>query len=418
MINIKEYINGEITTEAVQRAIDCAAAEKKVLYFPAGTYTVASLELKTNSSLYLHRDAVICALTDEKDWTDYRLKPLIYCENAENVSIRGEGVLSCNGWAFVDDNGERKKTTLRPEHVVMMRSCTNVIVENVTLTETVGWTLHLDNCDDVFIDGVIIRNPPYYRRKNSDGIDINGCRNVTVMNCDIETGDDAICLKNIDRTQPNSPRRDMYNINVFNCRTATTCNATKIGTETVGNIYNVKFDNITVCKHSEITAEGAGEPPVNIINTLAAVSVQSNDGAKVHDLVFKNYFVEYVDTPVFILMQKRERFLSPVPEGGISNVTIDGMYVKKSYRNSQILSCKELKIDNVSLSAMHIQNYEEPSGEYESKLPTGKEYPDVYNFGKFPAYGLYARNADNIHIDDDVIFIDKSNTGRTAVDID
>ena len=65
---------------------------------------------------------------------------------------------------------------------------------------------------------------------------------------------------------------------------ATICNPTKIGTETFGDIYDVVFENITVCKHSAVTTDGPGEPIREMVNPLSAISVQSNDGAAVHEI--------------------------------------------------------------------------------------------------------------------------------------
>ncbi len=56
---------------------------------------------------------------------------------------------------------------------------------------------------------------------------------------------------------------------------ATTCNPTKIVTETFGDIYDVVFENITVCKHSAVTTDGPGEPIREMVNPLSAISVQS-----------------------------------------------------------------------------------------------------------------------------------------------
>ncbi len=47
---------------------------------------------------------------------------------------------------------------------------------------------------------------------------------------------------------------------------ATTCNPTKIVTETFGDIYDVVFENITVCKHSAVTTDGPGEPIREMVN--------------------------------------------------------------------------------------------------------------------------------------------------------
>ena len=304
----------------------------------------------------------------------------------------------------------------------------DVVVENVTLREGVGWTFHLDNCDDVLIDGVIIRNPTYNTRKNSDGIDINGCRNVTIMNCDIETGDDAICLKNVaykpgveayvnEHATADIKRPDMYNINVYNCTVASSCNSTKIGTETVGSVIrDISFEKITVKKHPAMMEHGAGNPPYESCHSLTAISIQSNDGAVVKNISFKDYYVETVESPIFILYQQRGRIVPASDDGEVSNITIDNVYVKKSYRTSQILSSHAGKIKDVKISGMYARTFEAPSSEYTPMIPTGNEYPDVYNFGRFPAYGLYSENAQNVQVGDNVIFVDEAHSGRIAVE--
>ena len=428
MINIIDFIDGELNTESIQNAIDYAAENKKVLFFPKGVYNVASLQLKSNGSIYLDEGAVISASLDTKEWKKTPLKPVLFCENAENVSIRGKGTVTANGYAFSDEKGYRIKTSERPEGVIILRNVSHVTVENITLKETVGWTFHLDNCDDVLIDGVIIRNPTYVTRKNSDGIDINGCRNVTIMNCDIQTGDDAICLKNIDYSAGVSgyvnnhafneiARKDMYNINVYNCILASTCNSTKIGTETVGNVHDVSFEKIKVKKHPMIKGHGAGNPPYDSYHALTAISVQSNDGAIVKNISFKDYDIETVDSPIFILYQQRDRFVPSTDKGEVSNIKIENIRVKKSYRTSLILSSDAGKIKDVKISDVSAHTYETPCSEYVPALPTGKEYPDPYNFGRFPAFGLYAANADGVYVDKNVEFIDEENSGRTETEI-
>lgn len=414
MIDVLQFTNSVITTQTVQAAIDAAAKEKRVLYFPRGTYTVAALRLRTDSRLYLDKDAVIEASTVAEDWEHCQKQPFISAVAAENISIIG-GHICCNGPAFLDEFGHRAHISHRPERTVGFRECKNITLQNLKLSKTVGWTLHLDNCDNALLDGVVIRNPNWLLSENSDGIDINGCRNVTVINCDVETGDDAICLKNVDNTdEPKSgknPRPDMHGIYVYNCRLATTCNATKIGTETVGNIYDVHFENIRVCKHSACRGESAGDPPRVMVNPLSAVSVQSNDGAKVHDLTFKNYYVEHTNATFVMVVQKRERYSKDFPLGEMYNVSIENVTVERAYRNSVILAQEGMCIRDVRLRNIHVNVYEQPADSYNPHLPDGKVYPDMHDFGRFPVYGVYMYNTQNISMDN-CTFTDRVNSGR------
>lgn len=425
MLNVRDFIHGEVTTQAVQSAIDQAAKEKSPLYFPPGTYPVSALTLRTGSMLYLERDALICAHPDGSEWSTCHHQPVIGGADISDVSIRGAGVIDGAGETYIDENGQRAHTDNRPEYVILLRRCERILIEGVTLKNAVGWTLHLDDCDDALVDGVVIRNPRYEKSCNSDGIDINGCRNVTVMHCDIETGDDAICLKNVDysgrywnENRTGFPRKPMYNIHVFDCRTASTCNATKIGTETVGDIHHVRFERIHVCKHSQVLETGAGRPNKEMVHSLTAISIQSNDGAKVHDIVCRDYQVESIYAPVLIEAQRKTRFGDHIKAGYVQGVTIENVFVKESHRNSMILGAQPGQVSDVSISGLYVRNFEKGLPEYDPHIPDGSQYPDPFCFGTFPAYGVYARNTKNLHIAPDCVFIDAGESGRACLDIE
>jgi polygalacturonase len=48
------------------------------------------------------------------------------------------------------------------------------------MNEAANWICHLLGCEGVLIDGLKIKNTV---RANRDGLDIDGCRDVTVSNC-------------------------------------------------------------------------------------------------------------------------------------------------------------------------------------------------------------------------------------------
>jgi polygalacturonase len=73
-------------------------------------------------------------------------------------------------------------TKRRPSPMLESAYCKNVRVEGVTLTNAPGWTMRL------------VASEPVYIRGSTDGIDLTVCRNVFVSDCDIATGDHAICI--------------------------------------------------------------------------------------------------------------------------------------------------------------------------------------------------------------------------------
>ncbi len=48
-------------------------------------------------------------------------------------------------------------------------------------------------CEFVRVDGITIENP--VPSPNTDGINPESCRNVQIMNCRIDVGDDCVTLK-------------------------------------------------------------------------------------------------------------------------------------------------------------------------------------------------------------------------------
>lgn len=54
-----------------------------------------------------------------------------------------------------------------------------------------SWTINLYACDRVKFDGLYVHTS-LKEGVWADGIDIDGCKDVTITNCTIETGDDCI----------------------------------------------------------------------------------------------------------------------------------------------------------------------------------------------------------------------------------
>lgn len=75
---------------------------------------------------------------------------------------------------------------------------------------------------------------------NTDGIDIDGSRDVAVRNSLVDTADDAICLKTTVSGYP------AHHIDVHNCTMRSRSAAFKIGSETRGDIHDVVVRDLQV----------------------------------------------------------------------------------------------------------------------------------------------------------------------------
>jgi polygalacturonase len=91
------------------------------------------------------------------------------------------------------------------------------------------------------VDGLTIRN--FLDVPNCDGIDPDHCRDVEIRNCDVVCGDDAIVIKSTAQTTSYGPSSNIY---VHDCAMTTKDSGLKIGTETVEDISNVRFERCQI----------------------------------------------------------------------------------------------------------------------------------------------------------------------------
>ena len=98
----------QLETQFIQKAIDAANESGGTVVFPVGTYLSGTIYLKTNVSLQLDKGATLLGSADLSHYpenmpayTFFRkgdiLRALIFAEQQENISIKGEG----NRWSGI-----------------------------------------------------------------------------------------------------------------------------------------------------------------------------------------------------------------------------------------------------------------------------------------------------------------------------
>jgi hypothetical protein len=153
---------------------------------------------------------------------------------------------------------------------------------------------HYLGCENVLIHGITIRSRT---NGNNDGIDIDSCRRVRISDCDIDTGDDAICIK-ATRARPSE------DILVTGCRICSTWGALKLGTESAGDFRNILFSNILIRN-----TEGGG------------LKLISMDGCRMENVVAENIIMDNVSGPIFIRLGSRlRRYFDEEPERGVGSI--------------------------------------------------------------------------------------------------
>ena len=203
--------------------------------------------------------------------------------------------------------------------MVEIFNCKNVRVEDVTFENASGWTFRPIECDNLIIRGLKIRNPVI--GPNTDGIDLTCCRNVSISDCDIATGDDAICLKS---ESPYGVMGLSRNITITNCVLTCCCNGLKFGTATLGGYENITFTNSVI--HND-------DVPLNA-RVIGGIAIEMVDGGWVDGVVISNVSMQRVRTPIFVRLGARRT--SGEQDAFLRGVMIDNVHATGAILTSSI----------------------------------------------------------------------------------
>jgi len=274
MYNIQAYgaIPDGVTlcSAAIQAAIDaCAAAGGGRVTVPAGTYKTGTIWLRSGVELHLEFGATLFASENLDDYNDIDAYPqnfgcaveewvgkhLIIAHEVENVAITGLGTVNGNCNVFVNYVDVPPRYTwrsgmihckdmekLRPGQLIAFIECRHVTVQDITVRNSPCWSLFFHGCEYVQVRGYKAFNP--INMMNTDGIDIDSCRYVTVSDCIIRTGDDGITLRCDEKKLKNKDIHCEFVV-ITNCVIRTGVNAIRIGVGT-GHIRHVQISNITI----------------------------------------------------------------------------------------------------------------------------------------------------------------------------
>jgi len=257
MVNIRSYeLDGKglsVETQKLQKALDDISVSGKTLFFPPGVYKTGTLKIKSNSHLYLATGAMIKGSENRNDYpVDEGFKEsdivndkvnytengermtfsrLILIDNAENVEIKGRGV--------IDGSGGVVRPQGKPANLIRIRNSKNIFIEGVILRDPAAWNTHILNSENVTIRNVKIINDRTIA--NTDGIDPDGSRNILIDHCFAYCSDDNIAIKT---SNNGGLLRDIDSITVKNCIFLTKKSSLKVGTETkAAMMKNLTFEN-------------------------------------------------------------------------------------------------------------------------------------------------------------------------------
>jgi len=139
--------------------------DKNVRYFEGGRiHDAGEIKLGSRETIYIAGGAIV--------------RGRIRADGANNARVIGRGIL---------DGSHRDYKT----QMVKLSGCSNVELNGITVLNSFGWTLVPVKSDDVTIFNVKVIG----WRDNDDGVDIVGCRNLSIESCFLRTKDDCIAVK-------------------------------------------------------------------------------------------------------------------------------------------------------------------------------------------------------------------------------
>ena len=293
-------------TAAVQRALDACAGKGGRVVVPPGTYLIGSIFLGDDTELHLEKGATLLGSPDLSDYNEpdaypqnfgsakegWSAKHLILAIERKNVAISGQGAIDGNGRAFFDTSrcAYRGKTgwrngsfnaygkaseQRRPGQEIVFIESSNVTVRDVTFLDMCCWSCFFHGCENVTVGGVTVRNG--ILNLNTDGFDVDSCRNVRIGDCDIVTGDDAIAIRG-SPARLKDKTKVCENVTVSNIICRVSACGVRVG---VGNgaIRHVRVSNMT------IESAGGG---LQVQCCYGSPKAGDKVGVDISDIVFEN----------------------------------------------------------------------------------------------------------------------------------
>ncbi len=454
--NIRTYgAKGDKTTVdtvALQAAIDaCTADGGGTVLVPAGTFVIGTVELKSNVTLHISAGGTLLGSGDGKQYHAVDAIPLhgdttlndgnwalLFAVHAKNITIEGPGTIDGQGAQFHSAvRGTAPPSGIggnkRPYHVLVYQS-ENFSVRNISLLDCAYHSIRIIESQRIFLDSIYIHNRV---NGNNDGFHFISAEQVRLSNCTVKCGDDACALFGSCRY-----------ITVTNCYFSTRWSVFRFGGGHAGNIAisncvlkevygcpmkfqgdpgsvfeNISFSDlvlddvtgpisISVGKGQRRASDAslpAALPPVvvrnisfsNIHGTVTAhAPAQLSEGTlgvgsrpgEIHSAIVLNA----IDDAVLenISFSNVHGTVTAHAPAQLSEGTL-GVGSRPGEIHSAIVlnAIDDAVLENISFSNVHLTFGGGGTAEEAARRDVPKVFGEYFELGPIPAYGMYARNA-------------------------
>jgi polygalacturonase len=393
-----------LNSAAINRAIEaCSTNGGGVVLLSRGDYVSGTIDLKSGVMLEVAAGARLLGSTNIADYPDRVARrrtvmdsnmdmrqSLIFAEGCQRIGIRGAGVIDGRGSPrHFPGRATTGRTPGRP-FLLRVIDCRQVVMDGITLKDAPCWMENYLNCEDLILQHLKVENQA---NGNNDGIDIDGCRNVIVRGCFINSEDDGMCFKG-------ASLRPMENVLVEDCKFYSTCNAIKFGTDSQGDFRDVLVRNVE-----------AGGPSADMRNlrhrrAISGISWEAVDGGTVENVIATNVHIVRAESPLFLRLGDRGRVLPEMPKPGpgtLRRVVFEHITGEDNgARGSVFTGIPAGKIRDVVVRYLRLSmagGGQMPAKRVIPEKPA--DYPESAMFGpQLPAHGFWVRHAQNVRFID------------------
>ncbi len=400
-----------LDTAAVQAAIDACNRDKGgTVLVPAGTFVTGTVEMKSNVTLRIAAGGTLLGSADGKHYHSVGAIPLsgdstlndgnvalIFAVDAHHFSIEGPGTIDGQGIQFHSPQPgvappSGRGGAQRPYQVLFHR-CSHLVVENLVLLNSAYHSVRVIQSHYGKFDGLHIHNRV---NGNNDGLHFISCENMHVVNCDIESQDDACALFG-------SCKRITVSDSMFSTRWS------------VFRFGGGQAEHITVSNC--VLYEVFGCP----------IKMHCGPGSRFENMTFSNLIMDKVTGPIYIgLGPRRPRRADPneppapqpenEPVGIVRNISFSNIQTtvvvpeplsdypfSSDYRLAEMKSCICLNSVGTFIENITFDNFRAtfPGGgtaQEASVRDVPKIVGEYFETGVLPAHAFYARNVRGLNL--------------------
>ena len=432
-----------LDTDAINAAIAAAhATGGGEVVLPAGRWLSFSIRLLSGVTLRLDEGCVLEAADpalhggayDPAEPNPFDLyqdfghshwrNSLIWADDVEDVAVIGPGMIDGLGltregpgsrWSRQAGEFPVSMANLSAEEMAILspgleamagQGNKAIALKNVRRARLEGFTVFrgghfavlATGCDDLAIKGLRIDT-------NRDGLDIDGCRDVTIADCRVNTpNDDAIVLKS---SLALGVVRATERVEITRCHVSGFDLGTMLdGTQ--GRTQKLAPDQDRVTGRIKLGTESNGdfrhiEISDCVFTRSRGLALETVDGGTIEDVAIRNIVMREVTTaPLFLRLGERLRGPEGTARGALRRISVRNLTawdILPDYA-ATIAGLPDAPIEDVELTDVCLVYGGGGDAALAARRPgdMADAYPEPSMFGPTPAYGLWARHVESLKL--------------------